>query len=427
MKFSDKLLPDREFKELFRDTVWSFQGKIYYAASQAVYYILLARILGASQFGIFAGLIAFFGFFYPFLGLGRDSMLVRDLSRDPDTFSRSFAHALLLYLVTGLILSGLAIGINEWILQEPFAPRLFIFIIIAELLYRATELVGRVFQGLERLKPASVVWSLAGFSKLAAVLAFMLLGDESLETWSFYYLAASLILAFTAYLSVFVKVGFPRFNNIGHLFSEWSEGLAFSITYAANKIYSDVDKFMLLKLASGFAAGIYSAAYQFLKAAFFPVSSVLLAAYPRFFKKGSGGFRETLQFALSILKYAAPFALVVSLALFLLAPLVPWVLGREYADSVSVLQWLAVVPFIQTLYHVLADAFSGADLQKLRSRIQVMAVIVNVGLNFWLIPLYSWWGAVVATIASETTLLLIFSAISIWMWRNTEYEDLQGS
>jgi O-antigen/teichoic acid export membrane protein len=54
-----------------------------------------------------------------------------------------------------------------------------------------------------------------------------------------------------------------------------------------------------------------------------------------------------------------------------------------------------------------ADTLTGANYQSARSIAQVMAAVINALLNFWLIPLYAWHGAIWATIASEC-LLMIF-------------------
>lgn len=407
-----------EVKAILANTFWSFRGKVVYALLQTVYYVFLARVLGAEQFGVFIGLLAFTGFFHPFVGWGYDSILIRSVARDKKTYPHSLGLSIVVHGVSGVAMLLLSMLVNEFFFREPFFFILLFNVMVAESLLRITEFYGRAFQAFERLNAASKIWAVSALFKLLAVAFFWLIGeDHSVILWSWYYLAGSLIGVFVTTGATFLKLGTPSFRSYsGSLRFDFWEGFAFSISRVSTVIYSDVDKFMLLKLSGQYAAGIYSAAYQFIKAAYFPILSVFLASYPKFFQKGFQGATKIWAFIKKVLLLTGSLGLLVSAILFVAAPLVPVILGEDYTEAVQILRWLAIVPFLQSIYVAFADALSGADLQKLRSTIQAAVVILNVTLNFWLIPLYSWWGAVVATIASETVLLLAFSSLAMWHW-----------
>ena len=89
------------------------------------------------------------------------------------------------------------------------------------------------------------------------------------------------------------------------------------------------------------------------------------------------------------------------------APIIPLILGSEYSDSATALVWLSPTIFFKTMHLFAADTLTGADLQSVRSGSQVALAIINALLNFWLIPLYSWHGAIWSTLASEF-LLMVF-------------------
>ena len=82
-------------------------------------------------------------------------------------------------------------------------------------------------------------------------------------------------------------------------------------------------------------------------------------------------------------------------------------LGSDYSNSAIALVWLSPTIFFRTMHLFAADTLTGADLQSVRSGTQVVVAMINGLLNFWLIPLYSWYGAIWATIASEF-LLMVF-------------------
>src|SRR5919204_217727 len=181
--------------------------------------------------------------------------------------------------------------------------------------------------------------------------------------------------------------------------SEWGNALAAIAVVAAP----------LSAIALG-AAAMYAAAYRATTFAFLPIVSLLNAAYPRFFRAGEGGIEGSRRFARRLARPAIVYSLLASATLFLAAPLVPHVLGADYAGSVGALRWLAVLPLVQTAYYLPADALTGAGYQRLRSSLQVGAALLNVLLNLWLVPRYSLVGAAVATLVALGAL-----ALSLWI------------
>ena len=93
--------------------------------------------------------------------------------------------------------------------------------------------------------------------------------------------------------------------------------------------------------------------------------------------------------------------------LFLFAPVVPHVLGKQYAQSISALRWLAVLPLLKTVHSFFADALTGAGYQRLRTMIQIAVALFNILINLWIIPAYSWLGAAWSSIASDAALLCL--------------------
>jgi O-antigen/teichoic acid export membrane protein len=84
----------------------------------------------------------------------------------------------------------------------------------------------------------------------------------------------------------------------------------------------------------------------------------------------------------------------------------PHLLGAEYKDASSALRWLAVLPVLRSVHLFLADALTGAGYQRMRSIIQAVVAMVNVLINMWIIPLYSWRGAAWSSIACDALLAL---------------------
>ena len=118
---------------------------------------------------------------------------------------------------------------------------------------------------------------------------------------------------------------------------------------------------------------------------------------------------------LSVLPRMIVYSVLAFAGLYLLAPLFPLVIGKEFARTVEALRWLALLPLLKTIHYFLSDAVTGAGYQGLRSAAQVFVAVLNVGLNFWLIPLYSWRGAAWVSLACDGSLAIAMYGILMFV------------
>ncbi len=206
------------------------------------------------------------------------------------------------------------------------------------------------------------------------------------------------------------KLGPPKIA-LSRISSEIAQGFYFSTSMSAQTIYNDIDKTMLARLSTLDATGIYAAAYRVIDVSFTPVRSVLNAAYANFFRHGESGIAATYSYAKKLLPKMMGYSLLIFAALYLSAPVIPLVLGAEYARAVEALRWLSLLPFLKSMHSFLADSLTGAGYQRARTITQVGVAIFNVGLNFWLIPAYSWRGAAWSSLASDAALVLTLYAV----------------
>jgi O-antigen/teichoic acid export membrane protein len=141
--------------------------------------------------------------------------------------------------------------------------------------------------------------------------------------------------------------------------------------------------------------------------AFIPVSSVLSAAYPGYFRHGKEDVRGTFKYAKRLLPRPIGFSVLAFVGLLVGAPMIPKILGEEYLRTVEALRWLAILPLLKTVHYFLADALSGAGHQGLRTSLQIVVAVFNVLVNLWIIPAYSWRGAAWSSLASDGLLAML--------------------
>ena len=128
------------------------------------------------------------------------------------------------------------------------------------------------------------------------------------QQWVLAVLAVSVVGAVAALMLVTRRYGKPTFS-LRLLRQRMGEGVIFSVSSSATGIYNNFDKAMLGHYGMNTANGIYNMAYRVVDISTIPITSVHQAAFPQFFKKGVGGVKSTIPFALQILKRTALLAL----------------------------------------------------------------------------------------------------------------------
>jgi O-antigen/teichoic acid export membrane protein len=369
--------------------------------------VIIARILGTEQYGAFVGATAFVAILSPFASLGIGNLLVKNVSRNRALFREYWGNALFTIAWSGLALVILVLAIAPIVLPETI-PYLLIFLVaVTDLFfYRVIDISGQAFQAVLWLSKTAQINLLPNLTRLLAALALINFFPKSgaLE-WSYLYLISTAVSALIGVLLVCNSLGTPKLA-LSKIKPEITEGFYFSIGLSAQTIYNDIDKTMLARLATLEATGIYAAAYRLIDVAFVPVRSLLAAAYAKFFQHGVNGIGGSIKLAKRLLPFAGIYGASAGIGLFLLAPIIPYLLGKEYSEAVNALRWLAPLPFLKAMHYFGADTLTGAGLQGLRSLVQAIVAVFNISLNLWLIPIYSWRGAAWSSLASDTFLML---------------------
>jgi len=395
---------------LARNTFWVASGQILRVGVQAVYFILIARALGAREFGAYMGVLALVAVAAPFATLGSGNLLIKHVARAPHTFARQWGKALTTTLLTGTILLGVVTVVARLWLPASVPLRFVLAIGAADLLFvRLVDLSAQAYQAHQQLsRTALLQLLLSPVRLLAATLLIAVSPAPTALEWGVLYLLTAMVGGGVAVFFVNRELGRPEFH-LRHLGSDLGEGAFFSMSLSAQTFTNDIDKAMLARLATLEATGVYAAAYRLVDVAFLPVGSLLMATYAQFFQQGMHGVGATARFARRLLSLGAGYGLLAAAALYLLAPVLPVILGDGYREAILAVRWLALLPFLKAIHYFGADALTGAGHQGIRTVVQVSTAMINVLLNVWLIPLYSWRGAAVATLVSDGLM-----GVAIW-------------
>ncbi len=419
-------------KALFKDTSWMLIARLINVIVQAAYFIILARSLGTENYGSFVGVSALASLLSPFVALGSDDILVKRVSVERGVFPSYWGNALLILLVNSMVITSCLLLVSGLIFPDNISLVPIAFILIADLLcLNLQDASNKAMRAVGLVHKAAQLIVLSTLGKLIAILcivAFLNNFDFSatvdIETWSVLYFFSSMLVGLFALLTINKTVGKPRLM-LARIKSDIRQGIYFSLGMSANNINNNIDKTMLLNMATLEATGIYGSAYRFINIGDVPMLAMFNATYPRFFQHGALGWDNCLNFARKLLPIILVYGILSFVAFQAFAPIVPQILGSEYQNVISTLRWLASLPLISALHLLVANTLTGLGHQKTRSIIQVIAAAINIALNIWLIPIHGLYGAIWATLASDVSRVICLSIALIYLYSLNKKSPVQ--
>ena len=199
-----------------------------------------------------------------------------------------------------------------------------------------------------------------------------------------------------------------RLNNYEHsktlqsTSNLWQEALTLGLVLFLIQFYFRIDTIMLGLLSSKTEVGLYSVAFNLMEGTFFIPSIVMAAIFP--------GLSKAKQF----LNYFRKGLLLLSVtgiagggAVFLFAEIiVQTFFAEEFQGSGEILKILAFAIPIVFWGYLMTQSLVALDHNRIYLAITTFAVLLNVLLNYWLIPEYGAEGAAIATVITEALIPL---------------------
>jgi O-antigen/teichoic acid export membrane protein len=403
------------------NTLWMLLSQGLKLVLQGTYFTIAVQALKPEQYGTFIAATALVEIVSPFSTLGAGDVMIKEVARDRASFPKYWGNALFLNFLSATILICALALVSPIVLPKDFPIEYIVIAAITNLIFgRLIDLSGNAYQSVSNLKRTAQLQIIPHILRAGAAIAMVqLVPNPKAIDWLIFGLISIGLAGILSVICVHLELGAPQFNWRVRK-AELLEGSYFAVGLSAQSIYNDIDKTMLARLATLEATGFYAAAYRLLDMAFVPVRSLLASSYSRFFEAGKSGVRGSLTVAKTILPIMLGYSAIAAMGLMLCAPIVPIILGAEYGSTVEALRWLAPILVFRALQFIAADTLAGADLQSHRSAIQIAIAILNVGLNFWLIPKFStapWKGAMWSSLVSDSLLMVSLWSVVYWQYR----------
>ncbi len=384
-----------------KNASWIIGCKIAQSALSFIIGMLTARFLGPSNYGIINYAASIVAFVTPIMYLGLNSTIVQELISRPNkegavlgtSIAMSVCSAILCIIGVFSFVSVMNAGETETIRVCAIYSVLLVF--------NAIDLIQYWFQAKLMSKYTSVVMLIA-YAVVSLYKVFLLVTQKSL-----YWFAASYSLDFAIIAILLIaiyrnkqgqKLSFSK-KMVGELFSKSKYYIVSSMMVT---IFAQTDKIMIKNMLGNEQVGLYTAAVTTASITAFVFSAIIDSFRPVILqsaKENECKFEKSMTMLYSIIIY---FSLSISIFMTVFAPIIINILfGEQYFLASSALQiivWYTTFAYIGSVRNVWILA---RGLQKHLWKINLSGALLNIMLNFILIPYWGMNGAAVASLITQ--------------------------
>ncbi len=402
---------------LARNAGWILVGQGGNFFLQAGYFLALARLLGATEYGVFAGAFALVSSVTPYSSLGSQMIFMRYVSAERDSAQIYWGNMLMITAVSSLLLTA-GLGLAGAKLLGPQSIGLIAVLVVANgFMSQVTNNASMVFQTFEQLKATAWLRLLSNLLRLLAIAVLLIyLHHATAFQCSIGILISSTLAAGIAIVWIRSTIGAMRVSVSLFVMRFW-EGIGFSVAGSTTAVYNDVDKMMLSHYGMNAANGIYTMAYRVVDFATAPVTAIDTASVPRYFALNKEGLPAVTRMAKKLVPVAALSGLAAAGCTLLVSPFLVRIVGHGFVDALVAIHWLCWLPALRGVHQLAGSALTATGRQNYRTAAQFLVAVLNLALNLLWIPSHGWLGAAWASLASDgalggINLLLVFLVLA---------------
>jgi O-antigen/teichoic acid export membrane protein len=398
---------------LAKNAGWTLIGQGLGYGLRVVYFIAIARLLGVLQYGILAGGFALVNLVAQYARLGMGTVLLRYVSGDRSRFALYWGNILMATVLAGSAMTVVLRFVGPRILDSSSAGVIAFIAVACCLFEQITMSATQAFQAFQQMRTAAMIDQLTSLFRAAAACGMLVaLGHASARQWAIAMMLVSALSMLVAVTTVTVKLGLPKWSPA--LFAKrCGEGVEYSFASSTSSAYNDLDKTMLSHYGMSAENGIYGLAYRIIDMASVPAVSIQLAAVPRLFELAESDAEASIQLGRRLLRHGILVSGISALGIFLFAPCIPLLTGKGFGESVVALRWLSLIPMFRSVHGICGSILTSIGQQRFRTLAQITVVVVNFGLNLWLIPSFGWLGAAWSSLATDALLgILTWAALA---------------
>lgn len=383
------------------NAAWIIGCKLAQSLLNLIVGVLSARYLGPSGYGLINYAASIVAFFVPIMRLGLHATLVQEITMDPNQEGRKLGTALGLNVIAS-ILCIIAVMLFVFATNKGDHAAIIVCAIYSlSLLFQATEMINYWFQAKLMSKyPAMAM--LISYVIVSAYKIFLLVTARSIYWFAVInvldHCIISVILIWVYQRKKQQPLGFSG-NLTGKLLSKSKYYILSSMMIV---IFQQTDKLMIKSMLDTTATGYYAAAVTCAGIFGFVYAAIIDSARPEILKlyRSSSIKYENFISALYCVIFYLSLGQCVVMTVFA-KPIIGILYGAEFLPSVAALRvcvWYVTYAYFGSIRNIWILC---KEKHRLILIIDITGAIVNVGLNFFLIPYWGICGAAVASVATQ--------------------------
>jgi O-antigen/teichoic acid export membrane protein len=369
-----------------RNTVNLLMGQIMTTALTIVLSAVVARTLGAQDFGVLYLVTSVATFAYVFVDWGHGTYVIREVARHPQRTGELMGTVLVVRAITALTLTGPAV-LTAWLLGYTTRTLVFIVVMMAAWLPMYLGLsFGWAFRGRERMEFDALIGVVLKFLTLVLALFLLFNGGRLL--------AYMMAIGIAGLVTCVVATAIYRHLNLGTLrvTSKMARELiiggapmvTMTIAVAAQPY---IDANIMSRLTPAAVLGWYGAATTFSNTLMAPAFILASASYPRLSVAAGDlpSFRKILHNAMRPLLFVAVLGAV---GTYLFADVAVNIVysATKFGPSGSILRAFTPAMVLVFIDMLLVTAILAAGRAVHIATAKLIAVVATTGLELFLVP-----------------------------------------
>ena len=364
----------------------------------------LARVLEPENFGKIAFAMAILSFFLIFIHLGLDTIGTREIARHNDSLKKYVGNIFFIKTLFGIITISLMVLVVLFILfiNNSSEVKYLIILYVLTLLPLIFHF-DWVFKGVEKMEYTGL--ALVTKTLFLVALYFIIIKSPKqillVPVIQFVAnLAAVLVLLFIFhkyYGSIQLKIDTALCRQLV------KKALPIGIYIFMVTILNYTDSIMLGFMKSKAEVGYYNAAYKIIWLLLGFASAYFDAIFPlisKFYTSSLAKLELLLNYTVKLMiGFSLPLAVGGTMTARSIMNLI---YGNRYDDGIIAFQLLVLAVPVISINTVFVWALLGCDRQKRCLKVIILQAVVNVSLNFLLIPAWGISGAAIAVIAAQS-------------------------
>lgn len=401
-----------DLRRVLKNTTYLTISELFIKAIGVVWIIILARSLSIVEYGLYNVVNAFIIVFSAFPDLGIGLITIREIAKNPKKRNVYLSNSLTLKVLLAIVTVLLILIVSFFFHESPEITKL-VFIASLTLFFSTIRSSGIFyFDGTERMGYSAILNTLntallTGGGVMALFLGYGLIG---VFTGMLIGTFLSTIITWFVLTTKFIH---PRFEvdkkTMSHLMKD---GLPLGLAGIGFLLYNRVDSVLLAKLVGVVEVGIYNAATPFV------ISLVGLLNVPfvvAVFPALTRAYSDTKRFKRAIKKsliYVLAWSIPASLIFSLTAHhVIPMLFSERYTAAIPILRILIFVVPLMSMSALLYKILIVIGKQKYYLYVTLLGAVINILFNLILIPQFSIFGAVYASLATNIVVFLTYSIL----------------